>query len=155
MDFEIGLFAHIIVWTEYQADVLAKGWRPTLYERLREIIHDTGCTCLALNGTANHVHLLISFTVDTVMDTLIEDAKKKSAEWINAQDSSSPDFRWADGYAAFSVSESDLPELKTYISRQSRHHEVVSFRDELMGNLTDHEIEFDEQELFPEHPAGA
>jgi hypothetical protein len=38
--------------------------------------------------------------------------------------------QWQRGYAAFSVSASQLDKVKEYISKQDEHHEINSFMEE-------------------------
>jgi len=54
-------------------------------------------------------------------------------------------FEWQGGYADFSVSQSNLEEVKTYIANQQEHHRKLSFQDELRALLTKHQIEWDER----------
>jgi hypothetical protein len=41
------------------------------------------------------------------------------------------DFHWQNGYAAFSVSQSNIDEVKKYIENQVEHHRKMTFQDEL------------------------
>ena len=55
------------------------------------------------------------------------------------------DFTWQRGYGAFTVSQSNVPEVSKYIARQKQHHQKTSFRDEFIRFLIANEIEFDER----------
>jgi len=55
------------------------------------------------------------------------------------------DFGWQDGYAAFSVSQSNVADVQRYIAQQEEHHRRVSFRDELVAFLQRHGISYDER----------
>jgi hypothetical protein len=48
----------------------------------------------------------------------------------------------------FSVSRSNLDEVRAYIARQKEHHREVSFRDEYLAFLKRHDIAFDERYLW-------
>jgi hypothetical protein len=54
----------------------------------------------------------------------------------------------AGGYAAFSVSQSNLDQVKQYITTQEEHHQKMNFQDELRALLRRHEIEWDEQYIW-------
>jgi len=54
------------------------------------------------------------------------------------------DFEWQGGYADFSVSESNLEQVKRYVASQEEHHRKISFQDELRILLRRHRIEWDE-----------
>ena len=57
------------------------------------------------------------------------------------------DFRWQDGYAAFTVSLSALPDVRRYIEGQGEHHKKLSFEEELTKLLDKHGIEYDPMRL--------
>ena len=49
-------------------------------------------------------------------------------------------FKRQDGYADFSLSESNLEQVKRYIANQEQHHRKISFQDELRALLQRHRI---------------
>ena len=55
------------------------------------------------------------------------------------------DFSWQRGYGAFTVSQSNVKDVRNYIARQKEHHAHVSFRDELIQFLKDNGIDYDER----------
>ena len=58
------------------------------------------------------------------------------------------EFQWQGGYADFSVSQSNLEEVKRYIAGQEEHHHKLSFQDELRALLRRHEIKWDERYVW-------
>lgn len=52
-------------------------------------------------------------------------------------------FAWQDGYAAFSVSQSNVQAVKKYIAGQEEHHRTKSFQEELIEFLKRHEVAYD------------
>ncbi len=55
------------------------------------------------------------------------------------------DFQWQNGYAAFSVSESNCADVRRYIENQMEHHRKMTFQEELRALLERHGVAFDEQ----------
>lgn len=55
------------------------------------------------------------------------------------------DFHWQRGYAAFTVSQSNLKQVQRYIAGQKDHHQKLSFRDEFIAFLKANAIEYDER----------
>ena len=55
------------------------------------------------------------------------------------------DFSWQRGYGAFTVSQSNVEEVRKYLRRQKEHHTKVSFRDEFIEFLKANDIEYDER----------
>jgi REP-associated tyrosine transposase len=49
------------------------------------------------------------------------------------------------GYGAFTVSQSNVDELRRYIAKQKEHHRKLSFRDEFIEFLKANGIEYDER----------
>ena len=56
-------------------------------------------------------------------------------------------FYWQRGYAAFTVSQSNLKQVQRYVAEQKEHHRKVSFRDEFILFLRANGIEYDERYL--------
>jgi folate-dependent phosphoribosylglycinamide formyltransferase PurN len=57
-------------------------------------------------------------------------------------------FHWQDGYAAFSVSESNAASVRQYIADQKEHHWKRSFQEELIQFLRKHGVEYDERYVW-------
>ena len=57
-------------------------------------------------------------------------------------------FEWQSGYAAFSVSESQMPVVAEYIAKQAVHHRKSTFEEEFLAILKKHNIEFDMRHVF-------
>ena len=54
-------------------------------------------------------------------------------------------FSWQPGYGAFTVSQSNVEEVRRYIVHQEEHHKKTSFRDEFIQFLKANGIEYDER----------
>ena len=59
-----------------------------------------------------------------------------------------PILNWQGGYADFSVSQSNLKQVKIYIANQEKHHRRRSFQDEVRGLLTKHQMNWDERYIW-------
>ncbi len=57
-------------------------------------------------------------------------------------------FFWQAGFGAFSVSQSQVEDVRAYIRNQREHHRVKSFQEELRAFLKAYEIEFDERYVW-------
>lgn len=58
------------------------------------------------------------------------------------------DFSWQNGYAAFSIGESQVDRLIHYIQSQHEHHKEISFQDEFRKFLKLYNIEYDERYVW-------
>ena len=68
--------------------------------------------------------------------------------WMKQQNSRYRDFRWQDGYAAFSVGQLAVPQVVKYIENQKKHHQTQRYEDELMNMLKQAGIEWDDRYLL-------
>ena len=79
---------------------------------------------------------------------IVEEVKKGSSKWMKAEGGGGVDFYWQNGYAAFSVSQSNADEVRRYIENQAEHHRRMTFQDELRALFQRHGIEFDERYVW-------
>jgi hypothetical protein len=57
-------------------------------------------------------------------------------------------FGWQEGFAAFTVSESQAPVVIEYIRNQAEHHRVQSYQEEFIALLERHGLEYDVRYLW-------
>jgi len=79
---------------------------------------------------------------------MIEETKKGSSKWIKEVDACYRGFFWQRGYAAFSVSPSQLTTVLEYVRAQEQHHRTRSFQEEYRELLQKHGLEFDERYMW-------
>ena len=79
---------------------------------------------------AEHVHVLLDLPASLSLEECVKLVKGASSHWINQERIVPGRFRWARGYAAFSVSESNVPTIVRYIASQAEHHRIKTFGDE-------------------------
>ena len=96
----------------------------------------------------DHVHAIFSLSKNDALRKIVEEVKKGSSKWMKTDGTNNRDFHWQNGYAAFSVSESTLPDVRRYIENQREHHRKMAFQEELRALLTRHGIEFDERYVW-------
>jgi len=53
-----------------------------------------------------------------------------------------------DGYAAFSIGQSNFEALKRYIAKQKEHHKKRDFKEELRALLKNYKVDYDERYLW-------
>jgi hypothetical protein len=57
-------------------------------------------------------------------------------------------FSWQEGYAAFSVSKSNLSAVAKYIGTQQEHHRKLTFEQEFVALLKKHGVDYDPKFVF-------
>jgi len=100
------------------------------------------CKALVINGTEDHIHLLIALPADITLAQLVNALKTNSSRWMKE---SLKYFSWQRGYSAFSVSKSNVEAVKRYITNQKEHHKKMDYRTELITLLKKHDVEFDDR----------
>jgi REP element-mobilizing transposase RayT len=103
-----------------------------IWNYLRGIARNRDADVLAVGGTENHVHMLIALPRNLTISTLMRDLKANSSRHLNERHRG---FAWQDGYAAISVSPSQVQAVCTYIARQQEHHTKWSFENEYVSLL--------------------
>jgi REP element-mobilizing transposase RayT len=138
---------HVVFSTKNRAPFLKQ---PELRDELNGYMVGTlaniNCPSLIVRCVEDHLHCLCQLSRTMSIAKLIEEMKTGSSAWLKSQ--GVPDFYWQGGYGAFSVSQSNAPEVKRYIANQEEHHRRVSFQDEFRALLNRHGIEFDERYVW-------
>ena len=82
------------------------------------------------------------------MADLVEEAKKATMKRMKEQGQGYRDFFWQGGYGSFSVSQSNVEQVRTYIAGQEEHHRTISFQDEFRALCRKCGIEIDERYVW-------
>ena len=105
---------------------------------------------VALGGTENHVHLLLALPAKLSVESAILPLKQSSTTWIKQHFESIRGFNWAHGFAAFSISRSQLDSTLLYIQNQEQIHWKKTFLEEYKEFLNYHHLPYNESTLFDE-----
>ena len=73
---------------------------------------------LAIGGTADHLHALLSLPGMMSFAKAVQLIKGGSSKWIHDTFARQEKFGWQEGYGAFSVSASQIPKTIAYINNQ-------------------------------------
>lgn len=87
---------------------------------------------------SDHVHTVIDLPTNITIEEVLHLYKGSSSNWVNKQVKYK--FRWGTGYAAFSVSESNIDKVVKYILNQEGHHRKLSFIEEYEEFLEKHKV---------------
>jgi REP element-mobilizing transposase RayT len=138
---------HIVFSTKERRPFLTDRVRARLIPFVGGIIRSLDGTLLKGNGPQDHLHLATVLHPAKAVSDVMREVKSRSSAWIHETFPDLRSFAWQDGYAAFSVSHSAMPDVIAYIRGQQEHHRKMDFREELISLLKRHEIEFDEKYL--------
>jgi REP-associated tyrosine transposase len=105
-------------------------------------------TALQVGGVDDHIHALVTAPPTIAPFQIAQFLKGDSSKWIHQEFPSLTQFNWQDGYGAFTVSKSNIPEVVSYIQNQREHHRKRTFQEEYLEFLRVNGIEYDERYLW-------
>jgi len=94
------------------------------------------------------VHGLFGLSTTVSIADFLRVLRTNSSRWVHEQFPKHRDFAWQSGYAAFSVSQSSVEDVRAYIANQEEHHRHVTFQQEYIAFLKRHAVKFDERYVF-------
>jgi len=144
-DSHTNLLYHIVFSTKDRRPLITPEYETRLYDYIGGTLRQAVGICLELNGTEDHLHLLAKLRPTRAVSDVLRDLKANASGWMHDVFPSLKDFSWQRGYGAFTVSQSNVEEVRRYITKQKEHHRKVSFRDEFIKFLKANEIEYDER----------
>ena len=122
--------------------------REALHAYLGEISKRLDCPPILIGGVEDHVHLLVRFGRMITQAEWVKELKRVSNPWLKEQSVDFAHFQWQGGCTDFSVSRSNLEQVREYIACQDEHHRQMTFQDELRALLRKHQVEWDERYVW-------
>jgi putative transposase len=138
---------HVTFATKGRRALIPEDVRDDLRDYICGIVKGIKCHPLEVNAVEDHAHLLIRVPPKLALSNVLRAIKAGSSKWMNDNVARNREFDWQDGFGAFSVSHSLLPQVGEYVKDQAEHHRKKSFREELMLLLRKHGIDFEERYL--------
>ena len=140
---------HIVFSTKSRVPFLKA---PDLRERLEAYVVGTlnnlNCPSIITRSVEDHIHIFCHLSRTIAIADLIKEIKTASSAWLKDQDQRLHDFHWQAGYGAFSVSRSNVEQVKQYIANQDEHHRTRTFQEEFRLLLERHGIKYDERYVW-------
>jgi len=142
----ISALFHCVFSTKGRCSLIPAARQPYLWAYLGGIARANGFKALAIGGTDDHVHVLISLPSTMPLAKAVQLLKGGSSKWMN--DSGVGGFAWQEGYGGFSVGISQQADTISYINAQGEHHHKRGFESEFVAFLKKHGIEYDPSRVF-------
>lgn len=133
---------------KYRTGLIKKTWKNELYRYITGIVQNNNHKMIIINGTPDHIHLLVGMRPAQSISDLLQDIKGSSSKWINEKNFVTHKFAWQEGYGAFSYGKSQVNNVIAYIKNQEKHHRKKSFREEYVEFLEKFEVDYDERYIF-------
>jgi REP element-mobilizing transposase RayT len=139
----VRIYIHAVFSTKDRAPLISDEWQPDMHSYIGGILRNRKCHFIAAGGIEDHMHLLFRMPATAALSDMIRDVKSNSSAWRH--ENGDRRFAWQNGYGAFSVGPTQVPDVVEYIGKQRQHHAKVSFRDEYLAFLHKYQIEYDER----------
>lgn len=135
---------------KYRQALISKYWKEPLMAVMGNLINETGCRTLIVNGVEDHVHCFFRMKPSLSISEVMKSVKAKSSKWVNENKLTEARFEWQPGFGCFSYAQSQYDSVFHYIKNQEKHHQKRSFRNEYLELLDRFGIEYDEKYIFHE-----
>ncbi|MVM30389.1 IS200/IS605 family transposase [Spirosoma sp. HMF4905] len=142
------VYIQAVFAVKYRAAIIDKTWQNDLFAVIGNLINETGCQTIIVNGVDDHVHCFIGLKPTVSISELMKAIKAKSPKWINETALVPSRFEWQGGYGAFSYSRSHIDNVYRYIQNQAEHHQKQTFREEYLNFLRKFDVPYDERYIF-------
>lgn len=133
---------HCVFSTKERRKTIAPDVQARLWAYMGGVARKHGMKALAIGGTEDHVHILLSLASSVPVADAMREIKAASSLWMH-QTVAQESFEWQEGYGAFSVGQSQEETTIAYIAAQAEHHRQRSFEEEFLAFLKKHRIEYD------------
>lgn len=124
------IWIHTIWATKERANLIHPTIENQVYDFMGKEFVATGCKVRIINGMPEHIHTLFLLNANKALADIIKQVKGASSHWVNDQNFMKEKFLWQTGYAAYSVSESQIEKVYRYILNQKQHHQKMTFEKE-------------------------
>ncbi len=133
---------HCVFSTKERRKVIAEDVRERLWAYIGGIAREHEMKALAVGGTEDHIHVLLSLPATKTVSQAMREIKQGSSRWMH-ETCKMPEFAWQEGYGAFSVGMNQVDATVAYIAVQQEHHRKRDFKAEYAAFLKKHRIEYD------------
>ncbi len=142
------LYIHIVFAVKGRQSLIPRHYKEELHRYITGIITNRRQKVIQINSMPNHIHILIGMTPDFSLSDLVRDIKVSSTKFINKKLWVVGQFKWQEGFSAFTYSHSQLADVARYIQNQEKHHSHSTFREEYLELLKRFDIAYDEKYVF-------
>jgi len=133
---------HCVFSTKERRRAIAPELQERLWAYMGGIARENEMKALAVGGTEDHVHLLLSLPSTLTIAEAMRKIKGGSSRLLH-ESCGLTGFEWQKGYGAFSIGCSQVDATRAYIAGQQEHHRKRDFQAEFLSILKRHGIEYD------------
>lgn len=126
----VKLWVHAVFSTKNRELLISFDIEKKVYNILTHELIEQSCPVEIINGMPEHVHIMFLLDPRKSLSDVMKQIKGASSHEINDKSIIQAKFGWQTGYAASSVSESQVARVKAYIQNQKEHHKKITFQQE-------------------------
>ncbi len=127
----VQLIYHIVLSTYWRERTITLIREQDLYAYIGGIVKNLGGYVYAINGMAEHVHIVLSLPPETPIINVVKTIKKASNAWVRRY-AVFPLWRgWSRSYSAFTCSHHTYMDVVEYVKGQKEHHRKIPYREEI------------------------
>ncbi len=142
------IYIHVVFAVRARACVIGPSFKEELQKYHGGIVRQRQQKLIAINCMPDLAHVLLGLKPTESVSELLGKIKTGSTNYINMQRWIGCRFSWQEGFGAFSVSQSHLNAVISYIDNQEQHHRRKTFHQEYLEFLNRHDIPFDKRYVF-------
>lgn len=133
---------HFVFSTKNREPWLVQDIESRVWSYIGGIARAHDMQALQVGGIEDHIHALVIAPATIAPCQIAQYLKGGSSSWIHNEFPQLKLFGWQDGYGAFSVSRSSLPNVIRYIQNQREQHRNQTFQDEYRELLRTHGVDY-------------
>lgn len=139
---------HVVFSTKSREPWITSNIENEIWSYLGGICRTHGVKAQHIGGVDDHVHLLVGLPPTLALSDWMKRLKGESSKWISDHFPGMRGFAWQDGYAAFSVGQSQVDDTIRYVSNQREHHRKTTFAEEYRRFVEKHGLVVDDRYLL-------
>ena len=144
----ISLTYHIVWRTKRSERTINEMHERDLYAYILGMCQEKNYHLYRLNSMPDHFHMCVEVHPTLAVSEFMQVIKQETSRWITAHKEWFPHFDgWGNGYAAFTYSVKERPNVIEYIKNQKEHHHKATFREEYEALMREFGLD-PEKDLF-------
>jgi putative transposase len=145
------IYIHAVFSTKFREPLIEADIEHQLQKYIAGIGRNKGIPIINSGGMSDHIHILLKLPSTMSISSAMHLIKGSTSKWINDTFYEDRRFKWQGGYSAFSVSRSNVEQVKSYISNQKEHHRYYSFEEEHKKMLLKHGVVLNNKTIDAAH----
>ena len=142
------LYVHIVFAVKSRQALIPNAHKAEIHQYITGIVTNRKQKMIQINSMPDHIHIFVGITPDIAISDLVRDIKVSTTKFINQKRWVVGQFRWQEGFGAFTYSHSQLGDVVTYIQNQEKHHSHRTFREEYLDLLKRFDVPYNEKYVF-------